>query len=196
MTDRAMPSAGGSERRERTVGPAGIEDLLEGMGPSLDEGLVPARIFNDPEIHQLELERVFSRAWCFIGHESEIPSPGDYVPALHRPATPSSSSATRTGRSALLFDGCRHRGALVCRAEKGNASHFRCSYHGWTYKNTGELIGAPAFREAYGGTFERRSGGFSGAASWTACTASSSPRSTRMRPPGRIPGRHAAGTST
>src|SRR5690606_27107917 len=50
---------------------------------------------------------------------------------------------------------CRHRGALVCRADRGNASHFRCPYHGWTYKNTGEMAGAPFFKPAYGGSLER-----------------------------------------
>ncbi len=133
---------------ERT-GIATAGEVLAEMGAALDEGLVPARIFNDPELHQLELQRVFARAWCFIGHESEIPHPGDYC-QRYIGKDPFIFVRDEAGTVRVLFDGCRHRGALVCRAEKGNASHFRCSYHGWTYKNTGELIGAPAFREAYG----------------------------------------------
>jgi PAH dioxygenase large subunit len=123
--------------------------VVEEMASSIKKGLVPAEIFNDPEIHQLELERVFARAWCFIGHESEIPHAGDYC-QRYIGKDPFIFVRDETGKVRVLFDGCRHRGSLVCRAEKGNASHFRCSYHGWTYKNTGELIGAPAFKEAYG----------------------------------------------
>lgn len=126
-----------------------IATLLDRMDAALVEGRVPARIFNDPEIHRLELDRLFARAWCYIGHESEIQSPGDYC-LRYIGEDPFIFVRDEDGVVRVLFDGCRHRGALVCRADKGNASHFRCSYHGWTYKNTGELIGAPAFREAYG----------------------------------------------
>ncbi|EUA02994.1 naphthalene dioxygenase large subunit [Mycobacterium kansasii 824] len=46
---------------------------------------------------------------------------------------------------------CLHRGMQVCRAEIGNASNFRCPYHGWSYRNDGRLIGLPFHKEAYGG---------------------------------------------
>ena len=114
------------------------------------EGLLPAYVYNDPDIHALELERLFTRAWVFVGHESEIPEPGDYV-LRYIGNDPFIFVRDEEGVVRLLFDACRHRGTQVCRAEMGNASHFRCSYHGWTYKNSGEFVGAPAFRDGYGG---------------------------------------------
>ena len=53
------------------------EDLAAIVRP--EEGLVSRRIFADPEVYALELERIFGRAWFFLGHDSEIPNPGDAV---------------------------------------------------------------------------------------------------------------------
>lgn len=51
-----------------------------------------------------------------------------------------------------FYNRCMHRGANICRSEKGNSSRFRCFYHGWTYKNTGDLIGV-SDREGYDPNF-------------------------------------------
>jgi hypothetical protein len=42
-------------------------------------GMIPAYIYNDAEIFARERKNLFSRAWLFVGHESEIPQAGDYV---------------------------------------------------------------------------------------------------------------------
>src|SRR5262245_47313109 len=113
-------------------------------------GMIQAHIYNDEEIFRLERERLFSRAWVFVGHESEIPQPGDYVV---RRVVDDSFIVIRgeDGRVRALFNMCLHRGMQVCRAEMGNASHFRCPYHGWSYRNDGRLVGLPFHRDAYGG---------------------------------------------
>jgi phthalate 3,4-dioxygenase subunit alpha len=113
-------------------------------------GLIPAHIYSDPDLFALEQERLFSRAWLFVGHESEIPSPGDYVV---RRVVRDSFIVVRDeeGTVRVLFNMCLHRGMQLCRAELGNASHFRCPYHGWSYRNDGRLVGLPFHAEAYGG---------------------------------------------
>ncbi|MEZ0366163.1 aromatic ring-hydroxylating dioxygenase subunit alpha [Mycobacterium sp. pUA109] len=112
--------------------------------------MIPAHIYNDAEIFALEKERLFSRAWVFVGHESEIPQNGDYVV---RRVLDDSFIITRDaeGQVRAMFNMCLHRGMQVCRAEMGNASNFRCPYHGWTYRNDGRISGLPFHREAYGG---------------------------------------------
>jgi PAH dioxygenase large subunit len=127
-------------------------DLEELVCP--DEGRVSARIFVDEQIFELELERIFGRSWLFVAHASEIPSPGDYV-SRWMGADPVIVARTEHGDVKVLLNSCRHRGMQVCRTDLGNSSHFRCPYHGWTYKNTGEVIGVPSHKEAYGGLLDR-----------------------------------------
>lgn len=126
-----------------------IDGLLDDCAASLRRGLIPLRVFNDPAAHELELERIFARAWVFVGHESEIAARGAYV---QRPIGRDQFVLVRgeDGEVRVLFNACRHRGSMVCRAERGNAALFRCPYHGWTYRNTGDLVGAPFLKDAYG----------------------------------------------
>ncbi|KDC61187.1 hypothetical protein [Bordetella bronchiseptica] len=44
-----------------------------------DGALVNGRIYTDPEIFGLEMERIFSKAWVYVGHESQVANPGDYM---------------------------------------------------------------------------------------------------------------------
>lgn len=125
-----------------------IEQLLAEMERNLDRGRIPLSLYGDPEIHALELDRIFSRNWSFVAHESEIPAPGDYV-LRYVAGGPWIVVRGEDGAVHVLFDSCRHRGSQLCRAEKGNATHFRCPYHGWTYKNDGALVGVPNRQQAY-----------------------------------------------
>jgi fatty-acyl-CoA synthase len=56
----------------------------------------------------------------------------------------------KQGEIHLLLNRCAHRANIVCDAPKGNSSAFRCPYHGWTFANTGKLLGYP-FSSGYGG---------------------------------------------
>lgn len=113
-------------------------------------GMVPAHLYNDREIFELERDRLFGRAWVFVAHASEIPTAGDYV--VRRVLEDSFIVARdEHGEVRAMFNMCLHRGMQVCRAEMGNASHFRCPYHGWSYRNDGRIVGLPFHKDAYGG---------------------------------------------
>lgn len=127
---------------------ADTEDFLHNMQQDLAEGLVPLRVFNNREIYELELRRVFARSWVFIGHESELPNPGDYASRFIG-EDPFIFIRDTEGIIRVLFNACRHRGVQVCRAEMGNAAEFTCPYHGWTFRNDGTLTGVPARSQGY-----------------------------------------------
>jgi phenylpropionate dioxygenase-like ring-hydroxylating dioxygenase large terminal subunit len=113
-----------------------------------DKGLVDRRIFSDPEIYKIEMERIFARAWNFVVHESQIPNPGDYFMSWIG-ADQVISVRNKKGGVSVLLNSCRHRGAAVCRAERGNTKTFVCPYHGWSYGLEGELVGVPGLRDFY-----------------------------------------------
>lgn len=124
-------------------------------GPSDGQPLfMDRKYYIDEEIFEQELDRVFGKCWLFVGHESEIPSPGDYVV---RPMGRDSVIVIRDehGDINVLLNSCMHRGNILCKAFVGNTSHFRCSYHGWTYGNDGTLRAVPSMRDVYGTKFDR-----------------------------------------
>jgi phenylpropionate dioxygenase-like ring-hydroxylating dioxygenase large terminal subunit len=123
-------------------------DVLEDMNKDFEKGFIPLQIFNDPDIYQLELEKVFAKTWVFVGHETEIPNPGDFV-TRYIGRDPFILTRGKEQEIKLVFNACRHRGVKVCNSEKGNAAHFKCPYHGWTYENTGDLVKVPQKERAY-----------------------------------------------
>lgn len=96
----------------------------------------------DEGIFNSEMEALFRRGWFYVGHESQIASPGDFlqVSPLGRSMV---LCRDHDGHIRLFYNRCRHRGALVCTAKSGNRRTFVCPYHGWAYKNSGELTAVP-----------------------------------------------------
>jgi phenylpropionate dioxygenase-like ring-hydroxylating dioxygenase large terminal subunit len=114
---------------------------------------VHGRLYLEPEIFAEELEKIFERGWVYVGHSREIPEPGDFrLGRIGR--QPVIMVRDQEGRVQLLLNRCRHRGATVCQHERGNGKAFRCSYHGWSYRLSGELMGAP-YPDAYDDSFRR-----------------------------------------
>src|SRR5581483_1446257 len=105
------------------------------------------------ELFELEQQRIFERCWLYVGHESEVERPGDYVRRTVA-GRPVFLVRGRDGQVRTFLNTCTHRGALVCRHDEGHAESFQCFYHGWTFNNQGELIGIPDV-DAYGPAFDR-----------------------------------------
>jgi phenylpropionate dioxygenase-like ring-hydroxylating dioxygenase large terminal subunit len=116
----------------------------------IEEDRIHGSLYTDPAVFAAELERIWYRTWVFVGHESEVPEPGDYVRTAIGPQDVV-MTRDRQGELHLLMNRCSHRANLVCDAQRGNANAFRCPYHGWTFSNDGRLLGYP-FNSGYGGT--------------------------------------------
>ena len=103
---------------------------------------VHGSLYSSPEIFAEELARIWYTTWVFVGHESEVAHPNDYV-RKKLGLQDVIMTRDRDGQVHLLLNRCAHRGNQVCEDERGNSGSFRCPYHGWTYRNTGELLGYP-----------------------------------------------------
>ena len=131
-----------------------VESLIASLPAAIEAGRVPARIFSDPDLFTLELERVFGCTWIFLGHETEIERSGDYV-VRHLGDDSIILIRDDAGAVRCFLNSCRHRGTQLATAERGNRSYFVCPYHGWTYRNSGELTGVTALAEAYRDSLDR-----------------------------------------
>jgi phenylpropionate dioxygenase-like ring-hydroxylating dioxygenase large terminal subunit len=132
-------------------------DTMMTIDPDELRGLVKPngahrRLYIDPAIFELEMERIFDRTWIFVAHESQIAQPGDFVRSrLGRHEVVVARNTDQ--RLHVLMNRCAHRGARVCLAERGNAQTFICPYHAWTYNPDGSLHSVP-HRKSYPASFD------------------------------------------
>lgn len=92
--------------------------------------------FIEDEVLARERDRIFNRCWLYVGHESEIAQPNDFI-TRNVGGRELILNRDRKGSVHAFFNTCPHRGAMVERQQKGNAIAFKCFYHGWAFNNNG-----------------------------------------------------------
>ena len=120
------------------------------IGALVDPDRVHRRVYIDPDIFELEMDRIWDRAWIYVGHESQVKKPGDFF-RTEIGRHPVILTRHDDGEVHVLFNRCAHKGAEVVRDRQGNARFFFCSYHGWTYRTDGSLEALP-LPDGYDGT--------------------------------------------
>jgi len=118
-------------------------------------------VYTDPEIFQLEMDRIYGHAWIYAGHESQVPKVGDY----HTTRIGDQDVIMVRGtddKVHVLYNRCPHKGAMLVARGDGNAGKFfRCPYHAWTFKLDGSHLAAPIRRGFEGTRFDPASPEFS-----------------------------------
>jgi phenylpropionate dioxygenase-like ring-hydroxylating dioxygenase large terminal subunit len=99
-------------------------------------------VYSDPALFDLEMSRVFGRAWLVLGHESQVRKAGDYF-TTRMGLEPVIVVRKDNDEIGVLVNRCAHRGSMVCAEGKGNTERFVCPYHGWSYDRSGELKAVP-----------------------------------------------------
>jgi phenylpropionate dioxygenase-like ring-hydroxylating dioxygenase large terminal subunit len=102
---------------------------------------LPAWTYRSDALFDLEKQNVFLNHWQIVGHENDIPAPGNWL------------SFDMLGERAVIMRGtdsmvrafhnlCRHRGARVVDGTKGHCKGaIVCPFHGWVYNLDGSLRG-------------------------------------------------------
>src|SRR5271170_1758896 len=111
-----------------------------------DRREIAMRVLVDPDLYRIELRQLFGRTWNVVGHVTELPNEGDFV-TRYLGEDPVIVTRDRTGELQVLLNACQHRGMQVCRSEAGNASQFKCPFHGWVYDDHGRFLGSPIARQ-------------------------------------------------
>ncbi len=108
-------------------------------------------LYIDEELFALEQEHFFANTWNYVGHDSQLPNPGDYLRA--EIAGQPLIVVRHTDQSVrVLMNRCAHKGSRLVSAPCGNTGkHFRCPYHAWTFRTDGSLLSMPQ-KNGYEGT--------------------------------------------
>ena len=139
--------------------------MTEQLSRFVQPGRVHRQIYTDPAIFEIELERIFGTAWIYIGHESQVKNPGDFL-ATRIGRKPLLLVRDAAGQLQLLHNQCAHRGGPVCQGriyrqvrepvdENGetrmlqhdpNSKNIVCPWHGWEFDlRTGRHPGGERF---------------------------------------------------
>src|SRR5262249_53371222 len=116
----------------------------------VEAGRVHRRVYTDPAIFELELARIFGRAWCYVGHESQLPAPGDFIRAriARRELV---VVRQEDGSIAVLHNPPPPRAPRVPAERTGHVTRFRCPYPAWPFRTDGRLQSVPCL-EGYDNT--------------------------------------------
>ena len=102
--------------------------------------------FRDPAVFELEMRHIFEATWNFVGLESQLPNPNDYLTTTIGRA-PVVVMRDAEGRLGCFLNSCRHKGAVIFAANAGNGAHHSCPYHGWTYDTAGHCVAITSQRQ-------------------------------------------------
>ena len=126
-------------------------DDARALGALVRADEVHRDVYVDAQVYELEMERLWSRTWVYVGHDSQVPKAGDYatVQVAGRPVV---MVRGEDGRVRVLMNRCAHKGAKVVAEGTGNVGRFfRCPYHAWAYDLDGTIRAIP-LKSGYDGT--------------------------------------------
>ena len=108
----------------------------------------PVELYRDPGVFERERALIFAKTWQFLGLESDLARPGDYLAEVLA-GYPVMALRDEQGNLRGYHNVCRHRaGPLVGEAKGHCSSEIVCRFHEWRYAFDGRLKEAKGFEAA------------------------------------------------
>ena len=136
----------------RAFPPAPVDPtaLATALLPFGESRMLPPAAYTSAEVFDWERRHFFGGGWTCAAHSSRLPAVGDQL-AVETGSGGALLVRGEDGQVRAFANTCRHRGhqLLPCgSAATGKA--IVCPYHSWAYSLSGELRGAPGYREVPG----------------------------------------------
>src|SRR6478609_7154698 len=145
--DRAAPAPSSTpETTGRTARQWALKPKLA------DSHVVSTDIYTDPSIFDEEVEKIWSRVWLPVCHESELPQPLDYRTTGLAGNKPIVVVRGEDNKVRTFLNISPHRNNLIVRLPAGSlrkpepsgiANHMTCMYHGWQFNTKGQCVEIP-----------------------------------------------------
>lgn len=124
------------------------DELARVSAPLEDAWTLPTGAYTDPDLYELEIDRIMRKSWLPVGRVDQVPNPGDYL-CFTLYDQPLMLVRGTDGNVRVMSRVCLHRAAPIAEGE-GNRKLFSCPYHAWSYATDGQLVRAPLMEGAEG----------------------------------------------
>ncbi|MED5253697.1 MAG: aromatic ring-hydroxylating dioxygenase subunit alpha [Pseudomonadota bacterium] len=117
-----------------------LDHNLNGTTDQADDIMIKSvSDYIDNDIIKSEVDKIFYDHPVPIALSAELKENNSYK-ATKAIDTPLLVTRGEDGVVRTFINICKHRGAPVCPEGIGKKSKFNCTYHGWMYDNTGNLV--------------------------------------------------------
>jgi len=109
---------------------------------------LPASMYRNGPIIDIERSAVFARHWQYLGHRSQLSTDGEILMASLGGLDVALAHSAQGIRGFHAV--CRHRAGPLKPCRGRGKTFLRCRYHAWAYGLDGQLLSAPEMRGAEG----------------------------------------------
>jgi glycine betaine catabolism A len=144
---------GGSQNwSARAFPPAPVDQaaLATALRPFGESRMLPPAAYTSAEVFDWERRNFFGGGWTCVTYGSRLPAIGDQL-AVDTGSGGALLVRGEDGAVRAFANTCRHRGhELLPCGSSATGKAIVCPYHSWAYTLSGELRGAPGYREIPG----------------------------------------------